>query len=45
MSDVEIAARVVPTSLRWPDNPSSAWDKLRASVESLVELYNDVRTH
>lgn len=35
MSDTEIAVRVVPTSVRWPDTSSTTWDKLRACVKSL----------
>jgi hypothetical protein len=33
MTDIEIAARIVPTMLRWP--PESAFDPMRECVEAL----------
>jgi hypothetical protein len=39
MSDIEIAARIVPTMLRWPAEAKTiAWDKLRECVDALRGL-------
>src|SRR4051794_17194716 len=42
ISETEIAVRIVPTSARWPDNPSVPWQKLRACVTALMDLARKV---
>lgn len=46
MTELEIAARVVPTMLRWPSqNPQRAlWDQLREAVEGLRDLVRTIET-
>jgi hypothetical protein len=38
LTDIAIAARVVPTMLRWPSSEIAAWDRLRESVEALRKI-------
>ena len=47
LSEIEIAARIVPTSLRWSDKTAKtvAWDRLRECVEALRGLVQTVDSH
>ncbi|MCK1354641.1 hypothetical protein IVB56_27225 [Bradyrhizobium sp. CW7] len=38
LTDIEIAARIVPTMLRWPSEAKTiAWDKLRSAWMTVNE--------
>jgi hypothetical protein len=46
LTELEIAARVVPTMLRWPAEANTiAWGKLRGCVEALRGLVSAVNMH
>ncbi len=43
LSDIQIAARIVPTHLRWPHRgTTTAWNAAHASVDALKELVRNV---
>ena len=46
LTDTEIAARIVPTMLRWPvEGKTIAWDRLRECVDALRGLVRTVDAH
>ncbi len=43
LSDIQIAARIVPTHLRWPERgTTNAWTKAHDCVDALKDLIRDV---
>ena len=42
LTDIAIAARIVPTMVRWASSEGASWDRLRECVEALRSLARSV---